>query len=48
MGKYKVYYEGFYVIEADTEDEALDTSRDEYDVIFEEWQNLKAEELESE
>lgn len=42
--KYKVYYEGFYVIEADSLDDALETNRDDADVEFEEWENTRAEE----
>ena len=43
MGKYKVFYEGYYIIEADTIDEALESSRDDYEVDFEEWENEYAE-----
>lgn len=48
MAKYKVFYEGFYIVEADTEEEALDTARSDYEVEFEEWENVKAEEVECE
>ena len=43
MNKYKVFYEGYYIIEADTIDEALETSRDDYGVEFEEWENTDVE-----
>ncbi len=43
MALYKVHYEGFYLIEADTIDEAMETSRDDYEVEFEEWENTDAE-----
>ena len=43
MSKYKVFYEGYYIIEADTIDEALESSRDDYEVEFEEWENTDAE-----
>ena len=42
--KVKVYYEGFYIIEADSLDEALETSRDDAEVEFEEWSNTEADE----
>ena len=42
MAKYKVYYTGWYVIEANTIDEACDTSRDDVEVEFEEWENFDA------
>lgn len=40
MAKYKVYYSGWYIIEADTIDEAIETDRD--DCIYEEWENTDA------
>lgn len=46
MPKYKVYYEGWYIIEADTIDEAIETDRDDAEVEFEEWENTDAKELE--
>lgn len=42
--KFNVYYEGFYVVEAESLEEALDTDRDEAE--YEEWQNIRAEETE--
>lgn len=42
MSKYKVYYEGFYIVETDTIDEALKTDRDDIEVEFEEWENIYA------
>ena len=43
MKLYKVYYEGFYLIEAETIDEAMETCRDDYEAEYEEWENTKAE-----
>lgn len=40
--RYKVYYEGFYIIEADSIDEAMETNRDDVDVEYEEWENVAA------
>lgn len=42
--KVKVYYEGFYIIEAESFDEALETNRDDADVEYEEWENTGADE----
>ena len=42
MPKYKVSYSGFYIIEADTIDEAIETSRDDFDVEYEEYENEDA------
>lgn len=42
--KVKVYYEGFYIIEADSFEEALGTSRDDTEVEYEEWKNTEADE----
>ena len=44
MAVYKVYYRGFYIIESDSIDEALETERD--DAKYEEWENEDAYELE--
>lgn len=41
--RYKVLYNGYYIIEADSADEALETDRDDADVEFEEWENTDAE-----
>lgn len=38
--KYKVYYSGWYIVEADSISEALETDRD--DGIYEEWENTSA------
>lgn len=46
MAKYKVYYEGWYIIEADSIEEALETDREDAEVEYEEWENTEAEELE--
>jgi hypothetical protein len=43
MAIYKVMYEGFYLIEADSIDEAIETDRDNYGVEYEEWENTDAE-----
>lgn len=42
MPKYKVYYCGWYLIEADTIDEAVETDRDDAEVVYEEWENFDA------
>ena len=42
MAKYKVYYSGWYIIEADDIDEALETDRDDAEVEYEEWENKDA------
>lgn len=42
MALYKVHYEGFYLIEAETIDEAMETTREDYESQYEEWQNTKA------
>ena len=44
MAAYKVFYRGFYIIEADSINEALETERD--DAKYEEWENEDAYELE--
>lgn len=41
--KYKVHYEGFYIIESDSIDAAIETDRDDADVEFEQWENIDAE-----
>lgn len=45
MALYKVKYEGFYYIEADSIDEALETCRDDYEAQYEEWENTEAVEM---
>ena len=42
--KVKVYYEGYYIIEAKSFVDALETSRDDPEVEFEEWRNTEADE----
>lgn len=42
--KVKVYYEGFYVIEAASLEAAMESSRDDAEVEFEEWSNTEADE----
>ena len=45
--KYKVYYSGWYIVEADSLHDAIyETDRDDAEVVFEEWENLGAEEWE--
>ena len=39
--KYKVVYTGWYIIEADSIDEAMGTSRDDFEVEYEEWENVR-------
>lgn len=39
----KVYYEGYYIIEADSLEAAMETSRDDAEVEFEEWENTEAD-----
>lgn len=46
MAKYRVSFNGWYVIEADTKEEALNSSADDFDVEYAEWENTDAEELE--
>jgi hypothetical protein len=43
--KYKVYYSGFYYVEADSEEEALDTDKEICDVIYDEYSNDSVEEV---
>lgn len=42
MAKYKVYYSGWYIVEADTFDEAVETDRYDAEVEWEEWENEDA------
>lgn len=46
MATYKVTYKGHYFIEADSAEEAMKTSRDDCEVEFEAYENIKAEEIE--
>ena len=41
--KVKVYYEGFYIIEADSLEAAMESSRDDAEVEFEQWSNTGAD-----
>lgn len=41
--KVKVYYEGYYIVEADSLEEALETNRDDAEVECEEWENTEAD-----
>lgn len=47
MPKYKVRYEGWFIVEADSIDEALEFDRDDYEVKYEQWENTDAEEWEN-
>ena len=47
MPKYKVSYSGWYIIEADSEADALETDRDDFDVEYEEYENEEATYLEA-
>ncbi len=42
LAKYIVNYSGFYIIEADSEEAALETDQDDGDVIYGEWENDSA------
>lgn len=44
--KYKVHYSGWFIVEADTIDEAVEIDRDDAEVEYEEWENTEAEVLE--
>lgn len=44
MATYKVFYSGWYIIEADDINEAVDSCRD--DGEYEEWENTDAVEIE--
>ena len=46
MAQYKVFYKGYYIVEADDVDDVMNTDRDDYGVDFGEWENLFAEEVE--
>lgn len=43
--RYRVYYEGFVIVEADSEEEALNEADSFYD-YYEEWEYKKAEKME--
>lgn len=43
--KYKVFYSGWYIIEADSADDAITTDRDDAESESEEWENHSVEEL---
>lgn len=42
MARYKVRYEGFYLIDADSADDAMETNREDC-LDYEEWENVSAE-----
>lgn len=44
--KYKVYYSGFYYIEADNEEEAMETDHDDGETVYDEHGNDSVEEVE--
>ena len=46
MAVYKVYYKGFYLVEAETAKQACLTDREDYEVKYEEYRNIKAEKVE--
>lgn len=46
MPKYKVYYQGYYYIEADNADEAIETDREDCEVKYNTWENYGADEQE--
>lgn len=43
MPKYRVSFNGWYIIEADSIDEAVETSMDDFDVEYAEYENTDAE-----
>lgn len=42
MAKYKVYFKGWYIIEADNKEEAINSSKEDFEVEYAEWENTKA------
>ena len=46
MARYKVFYKGYFIIDADDVDEAMNADIDDYGVSSAEWENLYAEEIE--
>ncbi len=42
MARYKVKYEGFYFVEADSAKEAMETDREDC-LDYQEWENVSAE-----
>lgn len=44
---YRVYYEGFYIIEAESVEDALQSDKDDAEVQYEEWENTKAQMFEA-
>ncbi len=36
---FKVSYSGYYIVEADSAEEALETGRDDYEVLYDGWNN---------
>lgn len=47
MAKYKVHYSGWYIVETDSIDEAMETDRDDAEVMYGEHENEIAICLES-
>lgn len=39
---FKVNYSGYYIVEAASEEEAMETGRDDYEVQYDEWENDSA------
>ena len=46
MPKYRVSFNGWFTVEADTAEEALETDIDDFDVEYVEYENAEAEEWE--
>lgn len=46
MAKYKISFAGWYIVEADSKEEALGTSVEDFGVEYAEYENIDAEELE--
>lgn len=44
--KVMVYYDGYYIIEAESIKQALETTREDAEVEYEEWENTAAHEWE--
>lgn len=46
--RYKVNYKGFYIVEADSAKEAIETDREVDSLEYEEWENVGVELIEEE
>ena len=40
--RFKVYYNGFYIVESDSYESAVETNREDVEVTYEEWEKLIA------